>query len=237
MTKQTHAMRIMIVDAEKKSRRFLKTALRAEGYHVFEASDGQSALESCLSIRPDLIILDLNLPDIDGTEVILDIRKRIQLPIVVLTARTEERFKIKALDAGADDYVAKPFSVTELLARLRAVIRRWIPQDKDHVFKIGDLSVDITKRKVQFAGNDVRLTPTEYEVLKVLIFNSGKVVTQQQFFREVWNRSQEVKGADHLLRVTVSKLRNKIEPDANRPTYIFTEPAVGYRLQFKSSLF
>lgn len=223
-------LRVLIVDDEKPIRKFLKVELGAEGYRVFEAADGQSALQSSVSVHPDVVILDLGLPDMDGVEVMKKIRERLQIPIIIVSARGHEKDKIAALDAGADDYLTKPFSSDELFARLRAVIRRWLPNDKEEIFKSGDLTVDITKRKVTAGGREVHLTPTEYEVLKMLVFNAGKVVLQQSFFREIWDRAHGSEGLDHLLRVTVSKLRAKLEPDADRPFYIRTEPGIGYRL-------
>ncbi len=224
MMSKNEGLRILIVDDEKSIRRFLTVELNAEGYRVFEAADGNSALEASMSAHPDVIILDLGLPDIDGIDVMKKIRERNQIPIIIVSVRGQEKEKIEALDAGADDYLTKPFSAEELFARLRAVIRRWIPKDKDQIFKSGDLTADITRRKITVKGQPVHLTPTEYDVLKVLIFNAGKVVTQQQLFREIWDRSEGKDGLDHLLRVTISKLRNKIEP-----LYILTEPGVGYR--------
>ena len=228
--KESHTLRILIVDDEKTIRRFLKAILLSHGYTVFEASSGLEALEGSISCHPDAIILDLGLPDRDGLEIISDIRKRAKTPIVILSVRDQETEKIKALDAGADDYLTKPFSAGELIARLRAVMRRLVPQDETTVFQAGQLCVDIAKHTVELDGRAFELTPTEYEILKVLIVNAGKVVTQKQILKEVWNKTEDTEGASHLLRVTISNLRDKIEPNPDRPIYVLTEPGVGYRL-------
>jgi two-component system KDP operon response regulator KdpE len=224
-------LRILIVDDEKSIRRFLKTTLCAQGFQVFEAATGQEALENSVADHPDALILDLGLPDIDGIEITREIRKRSQLPIVILSVREQEADKIAALDAGADDYLTKPFSSGELLARLRAVMRRLLPQNEDPVLKIGKLTVDLSKRIICIKDQPVKLTPTEYDVLRVLVLNSGKVITHRHLLQEVWNKAEDLEGVAHLLRVTMSNLRNKIEPDPNRPFYILTEPGIGYRLR------
>ncbi len=228
--KEKQALRILIVDDEKTIRRFLKTALVSYGYTVFEAANGLEALENSVSCHPDAIILDLGLPDKDGLEILREIRQRTKTPIVILSVREQETDKIKALDAGADDYLTKPFSPGELLARLRAVMRRLVPQNETTVFKAGKLCVDIAKHTVELDGGSLELTPTEYEILKVLIVNAGKVVTQRQILKEIWNKTEDTEGASHLLRVTISNLRDKIEPNPDRPVYVLTEPGIGYRL-------
>jgi two-component system, OmpR family, KDP operon response regulator KdpE len=229
MNKNDH-LRALIVDDERTIRRFVRVALVSQGYSVQEASHGSEALEEAVSFHPDVIILDLGLPDRDGLEVTREIRKRAKTPIIILSVRDQETDKIQALDAGADDYLTKPFSAGELLARLRAVMRRLVPQTGATIFKAGDLSVDIAQHQVEAKGKFLQLSPTEYEVLKVLIMNSGRVVTQKQLLAEVWNKTEALEGASHLLRVTISNLRNKIEPDPDQPTYVLTEPGVGYRL-------
>ena len=231
MTKPDAALRILIVDDEKSIRRFLKTALHAQGFQVFEAATGQEALENSVADHPDALILDLGLPDMDGIEVTREIRKRSQIPIVILSVREQEADKIAALDAGADDYLTKPFSSGELLARLRAVMRRLLPQQEDQVLKIGKLTVDLSKRIICIKDQPVKLTPTEYDVLKALVLSSGKVITHRHLLQVVWNKTEDLEGVAHLLRVTMSNLRNKIEPDPNRPFYILTEPGIGYRLR------
>ena len=228
--KDNHALRVLIVDDEKTIRRFLKVTLSAHGYTVFEAANGIEALENSIACRPDAMILDLSLPDKEGLEIIKKIRERARTPIMVLSVRDQETDKILALDAGADDYLTKPFSAGELLARLRAVMRRLVPQNETTVFKAGNLCVDIAKHTVELDKRSLQLTPTEYEILKVLTLNMGKVVTQREILKEVWNKTEDIEGASHLLRVTISNLRDKIEPNPDRPTYILTEPGIGYRL-------
>lgn len=224
-------MRILVVDDEKAIRSFLRVSLSSRGYNVFESATGRETLEKSVSLHPDAIILDLGLPDIDGVEVIRNIRKRNKIPVVVLSVREDISDKISALDAGADDYLTKPFSTGELLARLRAVVRRILPSEKEEVLRTGKLCVDITKRRVTVNGQEANLSPTEYGILKLLILNQGRVLTHAQILREVWNKSEDFEGILHLLRVTVSNLRSKIEPNPDRPTYILTEPCIGYRLR------
>lgn len=223
-------MRILIVDDEKTVRRFLKATLISHDYSVFEAANAKEALEFSVSSHPDAIILDLGLPDMDGTDVAKEIRKRSKVPIIILSVREDESDKIAALDAGADDYLTKPFNAGEMLARIRAVMRRLLPENKRTLFKVRKLAIDIAKHSVEVKGKPVHLTPTEYDVLKLLVFNAGKVLTHGQILKEIWNKTQDYAGIDHLLRVTISNLRNKIEADPNRPEYVLTEPGVGYRL-------
>ena len=223
-------LRILIVDDEKAIRRFLKATLVAHGYNVFEASDGTEAIKHSVYSYPDAIILDLGLPDMDGIEVARQIRKRSNIPIIILSVRESESDKIAALDVGADDYLTKPFKAGEMLARIRAVMRRLLPQNYEAVFRVGKLSVDIGRRVVTVNGRAVHLTPIEYSILKFFVLNAGKVVTHKQLLKEIWDKTDEFEGIAHLLRVTISNLRNKIEPDPNRPIYILTEPGVGYRL-------
>jgi two-component system KDP operon response regulator KdpE len=224
-------LRLLIVDDEKAIRNFLKTSLSSYGYSVFEVATGREALDKVVEVHPDVVILDLGLPDIDGIEVIRRIRKHTKTPIIILSIRDDASEKIAALDAGADDYLTKPFSTGELLARVRAVMRRFLPLDKEDVFKIGRLSMDITKRQVSVGSDKVSLSPTEYDILKLLIVNVGRVLTHRQILREIWNKSEDFEGILHLLRVTISNLRSKIEPNPDRPTYILTEPGVGYYLR------
>ena len=223
-------MRILIVDDEKTVRRFLKATLISHGYNVFEAVNGAGALEVSVSAHPDAIILDLGLPDMDGIEVTRKIRERVKTPIIILSVRENEADKIAALDAGADDYLTKPFNAGEMLARLRAVMRRLLPQNEQAIFKVGKLSIDITNHSVEVKAKPVRLTPTEYDLLKVLVLNAGKIVTHGQILKEIWNKNEDYEEALHLLRVTISNLRNKIEANPDRPDYILTEPGIGYRL-------
>lgn len=224
-------LRILVVDDEKAIRDFLKVSLSCYGYGIFEAATAKDALKEAVSARPDVIILDLGLPDIDGREVIMRVRKRTTIPIIILSVRDDPSEKIAALNAGADDYLTKPFSTEELLARLRAVMRRFLPQDKKGIFKTGRLSIDVMNRRVAVNGDEVSLSPTEYDILKLLVINSGKVITHQRILRQIWNKREDCEGALHLLRVTISNLRDKIETNPDRPNYILTDPGVGYRLR------
>jgi two-component system KDP operon response regulator KdpE len=221
--------RVLVVDDEPAIRRFLRASLAAHGYAIFEASDGQSALSAVVADRPDLVILDLGLPDLDGIEVTRLLREWTRIPIIILSVRGQEADKIAALDAGADDYVTKPFGAGELLARMRVALRRAGQSSEEPVFTSDDLMVDLTRRVVAVAGREVQLTPTEYDLLRVLVTNAGKVLTHRQLLREVWGMGYEQEM--HMLRVNVSNLRRKIEPDLSRPHYIVTEPGVGYRLR------
>ncbi|MCU0666729.1 MAG: response regulator transcription factor [Candidatus Omnitrophica bacterium] len=225
-------LRILVVDDEKSIRSFLKASLGAYGYSVFEAQTGKDALTESVSAHPDVIILDLGLPDIDGREVITKIRKRAKIPVIVLSVRDDPLEKIAALDAGADDYLTKPFSVGELLARLKAVMRRLLPLEEEETLRLGKLVMDVISRRVTVEGKEINLSPTEYDILKLLFLNIGKVLTHKQILRQVWDKTEDYEGILHLLRVTMSNLRGKIEPNPDRPTYILTEPGIGYRLHF-----
>ena len=222
-------VRVLVVDDERAIRRYLHAALNAQGYTVYEASNGQEALNAAVTDRPDLIILDLGLPDFDGVEVTRRLREWTNIPILILSVREQENDKIAALDAGADDYLTKPFSSGELMARLRVALRRTMQAASEPVFEIGDLKVDLAHRQVTEAGQEILLTPTEYDLLRVLVQNAGKVLTHRQLLRQVWGSAYEAEA--HLLRVNMSNLRRKIEPDPARPHYILTEPGVGYRLR------
>jgi two-component system KDP operon response regulator KdpE len=223
-------LRILVVDDEKSIRSLLRASLSAYGYAVFEAVNGKEALAESVGVHPDAIILDLGLPDMDGREFIARIRKRTKTPIIILSVRDDPLEKIAALDAGADDYLSKPFSVGELLARLKAVMRRLLPLEIGQILRTGKLTVDIISRRVTVEDNQIDLSPTEYDTLKFLFLNSGKVLTHKQILREIWDKTEDYEGILHLLRVTMSNLRSKIEPNPDRPTYILTEPGVGYRL-------
>ena len=228
------APRILIVDDEPAIRRFLRVSLVARGYLIYEAANGQDALQAVLTHRPDLLILDLGLPDLDGVQVTQSLREWTQIPIIILSVREQESDKIAALDAGADDYLTKPFSLGELLARIRAALRRQAATSSEPVFREGGLCVDLSHRLVTVDGREIQLTPTEYDLLRVMVMHAGKVLTNGQLLRKVWGEGYEDM---HLLRVNISNLRRKIEPDASRPTYIHTEPGVGYRLRVKISDF
>jgi two-component system KDP operon response regulator KdpE len=221
--------RVLVVDDEPAIRRFLHVSLSAYGYAVFEADGGQAALSAVNAARPDLVILDLGLPDLDGIEVTRLLREWTRIPIIILSVRGQEADKIAALDAGADDYVTKPFGAGELLARMRVALRRAGRSSAEPVFTSDDLTVDLARRQVTVAGREVQLTPTEYDLLRVLVMNAGKVLTHRQLLREVWGMGYEQEM--HMLRVNISNLRRKIEPDPTRPHYILTEPGVGYRLR------
>ena len=210
-------------------RRYLHAALNAQGYTVYEASSGKEALNMTVADRPDLIILDLGLPDLDGVEVTRQLREWTQIPIIILSVREQENDKISALDAGADDYLTKPFSSGELVARMRAALRHTMQATAEPVFETDNLKVDLTRRLVKVDGLDISLTPTEYDLLRILVQNAGKVITHHQLLRQVWGSAYESEA--HLLRVNMSNLRRKIEPDPTRPRYIITEPGVGYRLR------
>ena len=224
--------RILVVDDETPIRRYLRAALTAQGFTVYEASDGNEAIQAVLSHRPDMIILDLGLPDMDGVEVTKRLREWSQTPIIILSVREAENDKIAALDAGADDYLTKPFGTGELLARMRVVQRRQLTNADEPVFQFGDLKMDISRRLVTLDKNEVSLTPTEYEILRLLMKNAGKVLTHHHLLRQVWGTAYE--SEMHLLRVNISNLRRKIEPDPARPQYIVTESGVGYRLRVDS---
>ncbi len=225
------SLRILIIDDEPSIRRFLKASLSEQGYTVFQASSGKESLLEFSACRPDAVILDLGLPDIDGIEVTRLIRKHSLTPIIILSVRDNEKDKVSALDAGADDYLTKPFSEDEMLARLRAVLRRLRSSTEEPVFKSGHLSVDLAKREVLVKEAPISLTPTEYDVLKTLVLNAGKVVTHKQIYKAIWNKDEDCEGISHLLRVTISNLRLKLEPNHHIPTLIITEPGVGYRLR------
>jgi two-component system KDP operon response regulator KdpE len=219
--------RILIVDDERPIRRFLRTSLSAHGFEIFEAVNGEEALQLAASQRPDLVILDLGLPDIDGIEVTRRLREWTQTPIIILSVRDQENDKISALDAGADDYLTKPFGVGELTARIRAAMRHAAPVEGQPIFQSEGLVVDLAHRLITLNGSEVSLTPTEYDLLKLLIQHAGKVLTHRQLLRQVWGAPYEDQA--HLLRVNISNLRHKIEADPTQPTYILTEPGVGYR--------
>jgi two-component system KDP operon response regulator KdpE len=220
---------VLVVDDEPAIRRFLKTVLTAHDYVVFESARGREALDGVAAHRPDVLVLDLGLPDIDGVQVTQLLREWSQLPILILSVRGGEADKIAALDAGADDYLTKPFSSGELLARLRAALRRAAHSSAEPVLASGELQVDLNKRRVMVAGHEVQLTPTEYDLLRVLVTNADKVITHHQLLREVWGVGYD--DELHMLRVNMSNLRRKIEPDPTRPRFIITEPGVGYRLR------
>jgi two-component system KDP operon response regulator KdpE len=221
--------KVLIVDDEHAIRRFLRTSLNAHGYEVYEAATGEDAILKTVNIRPDLIIMDLGLPGINGIEVTKRIREWTQTPIVILSVQNQDTDKIEALDAGADDYLTKPFSVGELTARLRVAMRHARREEPELVFVTGKLRVDLAARVVTIDGEELQLTPTEYDLLRVMIQYAGRVLTHQQLLKEV--RGAGFQAETHLLRVHMSNLRRKIEADPSDPQYILTEPGVGYRLK------
>ena len=221
---------ILVVDDEPPIRRLLRTSLTAQGYDVLEATGGQEAIDAAEREKPDLVILDLGLPDLGGIEVIRVLRQRSSLPIIVLSVRDDERGKVEALDLGADDYVTKPFGVDELVARIRTALRhRFQAQGEKPVFTAGDLAVDLVRRSVRRGGEEVHLSPKEYDLLAELVANAGKVLTHRHILSKVWGPAH-TEDAQYL-RVFIRNLRSKLEPDPARPQLILTEPGVGYRLR------
>jgi two-component system KDP operon response regulator KdpE len=226
------AVTILVIEDEPQIRRFLRATLTSHGYKMVEAATAQEGLVQATSRLPDLVILDLGLPDMDGVEVARRLREWSTAPIVVLSVRDRENDKIAALDAGADDYLTKPFGVGELLARIRVALRHSAqisPEPGDPVFKTGDLQVDLARRQVLLNGAEIHLTPIEYKLLMVLIRHAEKVVTHQQLLKEVWGPACTTET--HYLRVYMGQLRRKLEADPARPRYLITEPGVGYRLK------
>jgi len=221
--------RVLVVDDETSIRRYLRAALTAQGLTVYEAANGQEALNAVIANRPDLIILDLGLPDIGGIEVTRQLREWSQTPIIILSVRETEQDKIAALDAGADDYLTKPFSTGELMARIRVAFRKIGKTPDDPILQVNALCMDLSSRTVTFEEQEISLTPTEYGLLRILLQNAGKVITHQHLLRQVWGTAYD--SEMHLLRVNISNLRRKIVPDHARPKYIVTEPGVGYRLK------
>jgi two-component system KDP operon response regulator KdpE len=221
--------RVLVVDDENAIRRYLHTALTAQGFSVYEAANGQETLNAVVENRPDVIILDLGLPDFNGIEVTRRLREWSKTPIIILSVREAEQDKIAALDAGADDYLTKPFGTGELMARMRVVMRRLAGKFDEPVLQVDDLKMDLSRRIVTVDENPISLTPTEYEILRLLLQNAGKVITHRQLLKQVWGTAYE--SEMHMLRVNISNLRRKIEPDPSRPHYLLTEPGVGYRIR------
>jgi two-component system, OmpR family, KDP operon response regulator KdpE len=221
--------KVLVVDDEKAIQRFLKSALSSAEFSVHLAGCGKEALTAVTATRPDLVILDLGLPDMDGMEVLRRLREWTQVPVIILSVREREDEKVKALDSGADDYVTKPFGIGELLARMRVVLRKSISPSSAPIYEVDDLKVDLEHRRVSVQGKDVQLTATEYDLLRLLVLHAGKVLTHNQILRQIWGPAYLEQP--HLLRVNISNLRRKIEPELNRPHYILTELGVGYRLK------
>jgi two-component system, OmpR family, KDP operon response regulator KdpE len=222
---------IVLIEDEPQIRKFLRAILVSQGYRLFEAVTGADGLVEAATRQPEVVIVDLGLPDMDGLEVIRRLREWSSVPVIVLSARGQESDKVAALDTGADDYVSKPFGAGELLARVRVALRHvagTLREDGDGVFALRDLQVDLARRHVFVAGKEVHLTPIEYRLLTVLIRHPGKVLTHRQLLKEVWGPSQTEQA--HYLRVYMAQLRRKLEADPARPRYLLTEPGVGYRL-------
>jgi two-component system KDP operon response regulator KdpE len=218
---------ILVVDDEPQIRRVLRATLTAEGYSVIEARDGMEALEKLRSARPDLILLDMNMPALDGLEACREIRGSSQIPILMLTVRGAEKDKVRALDAGADDYVVKPFGIQELLARVRALLRRVSDNQEPRVVVSGDLQLDFEKREILVRGEPVHLTPKEFAVLKELVTADGRPISHRRLLQSVWG--PDYGEETESLRVVINQLRKKIEANPAKPAYIVTEPWVGYR--------
>jgi two-component system, OmpR family, KDP operon response regulator KdpE len=228
----THEATVLLIEDEAEIRRFLRTSLPAHGYRLYEATTGADGLAQAKARNPNVILIDLGLPDVDGTEVIRQVREWATIPILVLSARDQEQAKVAALDLGADDYVTKPFGVNELLARMRAALRhasRSVADVGEPVFTLGDLKVDHGRRQVFVSGNEVHLTPIEYKLLTTLVRHAGKVLTHRQLLKEVWGPLHVDEG--HYLQVYMQRLRNKVEANPAHPRYLVTELGVGYRLR------
>ncbi|WP_186382775.1 response regulator [Amycolatopsis rhizosphaerae] len=223
---------VLVVDDEPQIVRALRINLAARGYQVVTAHDGTAALRAVADTRPDVVVLDLGLPDMDGNEVIAGLRGWTTVPIIVLSARGDSPDKVHALDAGADDYVTKPFGMDELLARLRAAVRRSavsVGDEAEAVVRTDDFTVDLLAKKVRRGGEEVHLTKTEWGVLELLVRNPGRLVSQKQLLREVWGPAYE--NESHYLRVYLAQLRRKLEPEPSRPRHLLTEPGMGYRFE------
>ncbi len=220
--------RILVVDDEPQIRKFLEIALRSQGYQVEEVASGRAGLERLATAGADLVVLDLGLPDMDGRDVLRELRAWSRVPVVVLSVRASEREKVEALDAGANDYVTKPFGIQEFMARVRGLLRdRGAPEEAPPVFDDGELRVDLARRLVTLRGETVKLTRKEYDVLQMLVRHAGRVVTQQQLLREIWGPTHV--EDTHYLRIVIGKLRQKLDDDPATPRYLRTEPGVGYR--------
>jgi two-component system KDP operon response regulator KdpE len=222
---------VVLIEDEPQIRRFLRATLTGEGYRLFEATTGADGVTEAASRQPDVVIIDLGLPDMDGLDVIRRIRQWSPVSIIVLSARGQERDKVTALDAGADDYVSKPFGAGELLARIRVALRHTAGashEGEEAAFKVGDLHIDLLRRHVSVRGAEVKLTPIEYKLLTTLVRHAGKVVTHQQLLREVWGPRHD--DHPHYVRVYMGHLRHKLEVEPAQPRYLLTEPGVGYRL-------
>jgi len=219
---------VLVVDDEPPIRRLLKTSLTPQGFRVLEADTAAEGLRLVRALKPDVVILDLGLPDQDGISVIRTLRTFSAVPVIVLSSRGDERGKVEALDLGADDYVTKPFGMAELIARIRAALRHAVQREgAEPVFESGGLAVDLVRRLVRVEGREVKLSPKEYDILRLLVVHAGKVLTHRMLMQEVWGAGGDVQ----YLRIYIRQLRQKLEPDPERPTHIVTETGVGYRLK------
>lgn len=225
-------LRVLVIDDEPQIQKLLRVSLQVQGYLFEGVLTGTDGVARAAIMKPDIMIVDLGLPDIDGKEVVLQVREWSQVPIIVLTARDQEQEKIEALDAGADDYVTKPFGMGELMARMRVCLRRMAQVEDEPVLTCGGLSVDLLQRTVTVEGREVKLTPTEYEIIKVMAQHAGRVLTHKQLLKAVWGN--DYNNDTHYIRVYIGQLRRKIEADSAQPRYIITESGVGYRLMGKS---
>ncbi|WP_261302602.1 response regulator [Paenibacillus andongensis] len=228
----TTGAKILIIDDEPQIRKLLRVTLNAHGFEAAEASTGQEGMLQATMVRPDLIVLDLGLPDMTGMEVLAHIREWSQVPIIILTAQDQEQDKVAALDRGADDYVTKPFGMGEFMARMRVALRHIAKTQDEPVLKLGHLVIDLSQRSVELKNEKLKLTPTEYDLLKVLALNTGRVMTHKQLLKQVWG-GQQYESDSQYLRVYVGHLRKKIEEDPTRPKYILTEPGIGYRFAWQ----
>jgi two-component system KDP operon response regulator KdpE len=226
-TESRPAIAVLVIDDEPQMRRLLRVTLEAHGYAVTDAATGNDGIVQAAQARPEIIVLDLGLPDLDGVTVLKRIREWSRVPIIILSVRDRDGDKVAALDAGADDFVTKPFSSAELLARLRTALRRSLPPTASSVFRSGDIEVDLANRLVKKNGQEIKLTPTEYALLRLLVVHAGKVLTHRQLLTDVWGPTAVEQT--HYLRVHIAHLRDKLEDDSAQPKFILTEPAIGYR--------
>jgi two-component system KDP operon response regulator KdpE len=224
---------ILLIEDEPQMRRFLRVSVQSQGYYLIEASSGEEGIVQSATRKPDVILLDLGLPDLDGLEVLGRIREWSQTPVIILSAREQEQDKIRALDAGADDYLTKPFSAGELLARIRVALRHQVMQEgqPEAVFVLDTLRVDLAKRRVFLKESEIHLTPIEYRLLAYLVKNAGKVITHKQLLKEVWGPAYANQA--HYVRVYMGMLRHKLEEDPSRPRFFINEPGIGYRLRLE----
>lgn len=227
MPEHEHHVRILVVEDDTQIRKLLKVTLQAHNYTVYEASTGEEGLAQISLATPDLVILDLGLPDQSGLDVLRNIREQSDLPIIILTAIDREADKIFALDHGADDYVTKPFGMGELVARIRVALRHSTRTQEEPVLHHGELTINFTQRSVELKGEPVKLSPTEFDLLKILAFHAGRVITKSQLLKQVWNEHDD--SNRHYLRIYIGHLRKKLEDNPAEPRYIVTEPGVGYR--------